>query len=217
MKVLIFGAGGISDGIFKALPGVVNVVDKDNCNVIEGRDVARALNRYEPDTVIVCAGVSHVSSIRKSSPVEWLEELHTNLYGSYTVAKNASLRGIKNMIFIASVAGLYGKPDHSGYSASKAGVISLVQSLAFEGYNAYAISPGRVNTKMREHDYPGEDTRTRLDTSEIGELVKQIIDGKYTPGDNIIIRRIGHETQPIMIDDGEPWKTDLKIGQPPAV
>ena len=114
------------------------------------------------------------------------------------------------MIFIASVAGLYGKAEHSGYSASKAGVISLVQSLGMEGHLAYSISPGRVDTKMREKDFPGEDKRTRLTTKQVAQVVKSCIDGKYQPGENIIIRKRGFRTLK-RIDKGQPWREYLNV------
>jgi NAD(P)-dependent dehydrogenase (short-subunit alcohol dehydrogenase family) len=152
-----------------------------------------------------------VQEISGSRIDDWFNEIRTNLLGSFHVAK-ATAEETPNaiMIFIASVAGMYGKAEHSGYSASKKGVISLVQSLGMEGYNAYAISPGRVNTKMREHDYPGEDVRTRLTTQEIADVVREIIEGCHQPGDNLIIRKKGFETLRLT-DRGEPWKEYLNV------
>jgi len=63
-----------------------------------------------------------------------------------------------------------------------------------EGHDAYAISPGRVDTPMRERDYPGEDPRTRLTPQQIGGVVADILAGEYEPGDNIIIRKIRFDT-----------------------
>ena len=192
-------------------------------------DIAKAVKELRPDTVLVpkemqnvwykitipegctavvnCAGVSNVASIKDSRREEWIEEIDTNLIGSYNIAKACPYIP---MVFIASVAGKYGKPNHSGYCASKAGVISLVQSLGMEGHNAYCISPGRVNTKMREHDYPGEDIRTRLTTKQVATEILKCIDGKYKKGSNVIIRKMGYRTYR-KIDDGRPWKTYLKV------
>jgi NAD(P)-dependent dehydrogenase (short-subunit alcohol dehydrogenase family) len=125
------------------------------------------------------------------------------------------MHGVKNMIFFASVAGLYGKPEHSGYSASKSGVISLVQSLGMEGYNAYAISAGRVHTKMREKDFPNEDPKTRLLPKSIGKVVKEILNNKYKPGNNVIIRKRGYRILR-RVDKGSGWAEYLRVGQPPV-
>ena len=154
------------------------------------------MSEHRPNVVINCAALSRPSPVILGAVELWRQEIEVNLIGSYYVASSATLAGALIMIFLASIAGLYGKPNHSGYSASKAGVISLVQSLAHEGHHAYAISPGRVDSKMREREYPNEDKETRLQPIEIGWVVRDIIDGRYRPGDNIIIRRIGHRTAP---------------------
>lgn len=208
MNRMIFGGGDIAE----AIGGLI--IDKHTCDVRYHSQVEQQIVRHEPTSVVVTAGVSHVASIRDSIPENWQEELEVNLLGSYHVAKACVDRGVETIIFIASVAGLFGKPNHSGYSASKGGVISLVESLAMEGYNAYVISPGRVDTKMRQHDYPNDLPNTRLETSEIAQVVYDIEAGKYTPGDNIIIRRIGFETAPIKVDRNELWQKELKVGEP---
>ncbi len=208
MDTLIFGGGDIA----AAIGGTI--LDKDKCDVRDYNAVQAKIFQHKPEVVVVTAGVSHVSNIKDSLPNDWQEELEVNLLGSYHVAKAAAVFGARKMIFIASVAGLYGKPNHSGYSASKGGVISLVESLAMEGYDAYAISPGRVDTRMRQHDYPADQPGTRLETWEVAKVVYDIADGKYQAGDNIIIRRIGYETAPIKVDRNESWRRELKVGEP---
>ena len=86
-----------------------------------------------------------------------------------------------------------------------------------EGHAAYAISPGRVDTVMRERDYPGEDPRTRLDPVVIGLIVKDILDGRYTPGDNVVVRMRGHEMLPLEIHRGDGWRERLRVGEPVTV
>ena len=207
--IAIVGGGDIAEhGIVPVVGGTIL-----SCDVRNYRRVWLSLQDLLPETVIVTAGVSLPATIAESSPTLWAHEISVNLIGSYNVAKAAVDVGARTLIFIASVAGMYGKPNHSGYSASKGGVISLVQSLAMEGHNAYAISPGRVDTKMREKDYPGEDPRTRLHPTQVGEVVKDILAGKYDPGDNIIVRKIGFDTF-TRIDKGEPWKAYLRVGEP---
>jgi len=210
MKILIFGKSDIGEGIKQLYPDTVNV-PKEECDVRDALQVRDTLNKYNPDVIFNCAGISHVQVVKDSNIDHWKEEIDVNLVGSFIVARESvSLNLFRPMIFIASVAGMYGKPEHSGYSASKSGVISFVQSLGLEGYNAYSISPGRVDTKMRENDYPGEDKRTRLSTLQVAEVVKECIDGKYEPGDNIIIRKRGF-TKLKRVDKGQPWKKYLNV------
>jgi len=210
MKILIFGKSDIGEGIKQLYPDTVNV-PKEECDVRDALQVRDTLKKYNPDVIVNCAGISHVQVVKDSNIDHWKEEIDVNLVGSFIVARESvSLNLFRPMIFIASVAGMYGKPEHSGYSASKSGVISFVQSLGLEGYNAYSISPGRVDTKMRENDYPGEDKRTRLSTLQVAEVVKECIDGKYEPGDNIVIRKKGF-TKLKRVDKGQPWKKYLNV------
>ena len=209
MKVLIFGKSDIGEGIKQLYPDTVNI-PKEECDVRDALQVRNTLKKYKPDVIVNCAGISHVQVVRDSNIDYWKEEIDVNLVGSFIVARESIDSGVKTMIFIASVAGMYGKPEHSGYSASKSGVISFVQSLGFEGYDAYSVSPGRVDTKMRENDYPGEDKRTRLSTLQVAEIVKECIDGKYETGDNIIIRKRGF-TKLKRVDKGQPWKKYLNV------
>jgi 3-oxoacyl-[acyl-carrier protein] reductase len=209
MKVLIFGKSDIGEGIKQLYPDTVNI-PKEECDVRDYNQICATLEKYSPDAIVNCAGISHVQVVKDSDIAHWKEEIDVNLVGSYLIARAAITYNVKKMIFIASVAGMYGKPEHSGYSASKSGVISFVQSLGLEGYDAYSVSPGRVDTKMRENDYPGEDKRTRLSTLQVAEVVKECIDGKYEPGDNIVIRKRGF-TKLKRVDKGQPWKKYLNV------
>lgn len=214
--MIIFGGGDICDkGIIPVVGGTS--IPHSECDVTDSWQIRRVLEEHHPETVIVTAGVSHPANIKDSDISNFLEEIETNLIGSYRLAKHSLEYGVKNLIFIASVAGLYGKPNHAAYSASKGGVISLVQSLGMEGHNVYAISPGRVDTKMRQKDHPNDTPGSRLEPEQIGHLIKDVLAGKYEPGDNLIIRKIGMETQPIKVDKGEPWLTELRVGKPVTI
>lgn len=210
MKILIFGKSDIGDGIQQIYPDTVNV-PKEECDVRETHQVRQTIKKYSPEVIVNCAGISHVQVVKDSNIENWREEIEVNLIGSFIIARESIATNIfRPMIFIASVAGMYGKPEHSGYSASKSGVISLVQSLGLEGYLAYSVSPGRVDTKMREKDYPGEDKRTRLTTLQVANIVKECIEKKYNPGDNIIIRKRGFRKLK-RVDYGQPWKSYLNV------
>lgn len=222
MEILILGGGGMAKGIKEVVGGTI--LPERYCNVARYSEVVGAISEYEPDVVINCAGVSYVSTIKNANTEEWMKDVEVNLLGSFFIASaitsteyKVKKKRLPTMIFIASVAGLYGKPNHSSYCASKAGVRSLVQSLGMEGHDAYAISPGRVDTPMRERDYPNDTPGSRLKPTDIGGVVKEILEGNYNPGDNIIIRKEGLENIIREVDKGEPWLTKLKVGQPVTI
>jgi len=84
----------------------------------------------------------------------WAQILQINLIGTFLAAKHAALTMTKqrrgSIICTASVAGLRSGAGCMPYSASKAGVISLVQTAANElagtGVRVNAIAPGPVYT-----------------------------------------------------------------------
>ena len=219
MRVVIFGESDIGLSVKSLYPDTI-IVAKNECDVRDAFSVNQILKSINPDVIVNCAGISHVQRCLNSKIDDWREEMEVNLFGSYLIAREAlSVNPNIKMIFIASVAGLYGKAEHSGYSASKAAVISLVQSLGMEGHDAYAISPGRVDTKMREKDFPGEDKRTRLTTLQVAEVVVDCVNGVYQPGDNVIVRKRGFRSLQ-RIDKGQPWREYLNvqpIGTPKSI
>lgn len=219
MRVVIFGESDIGLRVKSLYPDTI-IVAKNECDVRDAFSVNQILKSINPDVIVNCAGISHVQRCLNSKIDDWREEMEVNLFGSYLIAREAlSVNPNIKMIFIASVAGLYGKAEHSGYSASKAAVISLVQSLGMEGHDAYAISPGRVDTKMREKDFPGEDKRTRLTTLQVAEVVMDCVNGVHQPGDNVIVRKRGFRSLQ-RIDKGQPWREYLNvqpIGTPKSI
>lgn len=216
--IAIIGGGDIATrGIAPIVGGTV--FDRDACDATDPGWVHAVLTALPAplDAVIYTAGISTPATVTESDPRAWRREIEINTIGAYHVARAAIAAGAMRLVFIASIAGLYGKPNHSGYSASKAALISLTQSLAMEGHAAYAISPGRVDTAMRERDYPGEDPRTRLDPQQIGRIVDDILTDRYQPGDNIVIRMRGHRVLPLAVHTGDGWRQKLRVGNPITV
>ncbi|MBX3564711.1 MAG: SDR family oxidoreductase [Sphingomonas sp.] len=110
------------------------------------------------------AGISGgAEGIFDSSVELWTEVLRVNLIGPALAIKHAGPkiveRGGGAIICTASVAGLRSGAGGPAYSASKAGVINLVQTaaqqLATSGVRVNAICPGLIETGMtqRAFDY----------------------------------------------------------------
>src|SRR5580693_9498133 len=84
----------------------------------------------------------------------WTQVLKINLIGTFLLAKYAAMEMVKqkrgSIICTASVAGLRSGAGGMPYSASKAGVVSLVQTAAKElagtGVRINAICPGLIET-----------------------------------------------------------------------
>lgn len=215
MRILNFGGGeiwgGIEAEVHKHYPdSEILSVQKQMCDVGNGLDVERIYQLFKPDWVIYTAGVSHIQTIEDMNVVLAFEEFRSNMLGMLNVAHHGVKNGVKNYISLISVAGLYGKPNHSGYSASKMALRSFIESMAMEGLNAYGISPGRVDTAMRRKDYPNDEPGTCLSVKQVGAVALEIMAGKHQPGDNVIIRKRGQRVLRRRDRNGA-WKKYLNV------
>ncbi len=129
------------------------------------------------DIFFANAGISGgLASIFDQSEGDWAEILRINLIGPAVAIKHAAphinARGGGAILCTASVAGLRSGAGGPAYSASKAGVISLVKSAAqqLSGSNVRvnAICPGLVETGMTEFVY--ERARAKGVEERLGSL-----------------------------------------------
>ena len=119
--------------------GRVTAFVKDSSEEANIADAIEAAVR-EFGALDVCyanAGVSGgIVPLQEQTPEYWIEILKINLVGTFLAVKHAARvmtpRGQGSIICTASVAGLRSGAGGSPYSASKAGVISLVQTTAYQ-------------------------------------------------------------------------------------
>jgi NAD(P)-dependent dehydrogenase (short-subunit alcohol dehydrogenase family) len=128
------------------------------------------------DIMFANAGISGgLASISEQTAQDWAEILRINLIGPFLAIKYAAPlmkeRG-GSIICTASVAGLRSGAGGAAYSASKAGVINLVQTAAQQlsgsGIRVNAICPGLIETGMTKPMY--DVIREKGQTHRIGEL-----------------------------------------------
>jgi len=114
------------------------------------------------DIFFANAGISGgLASIFEQTPEDWQEILRVNLIGPFLAIKHSApameKRGGGSIVCTASVAGLRAGAGGPAYSASKAGVISLVEVAATQlcGANirVNAICPGLIETGMTQPLY----------------------------------------------------------------
>lgn len=106
----------------------------------------------------------------------WQEVLRVNLIGPFLAAREAAphmrAAGGGSIIFTASVAGIGANAGPIPYSASKAGLISLAQTLANEfygtGIRVNAICPGLIETGITRPLF--DDARARGKLAKLGQL-----------------------------------------------
>ena len=140
--------------------------------------IARAQSEFGGlDICYANAGISGgFVPFHELTPELWTEILRVNLIGAFLAVKHASLamipQGKGSIICTASVAGIRSGAGGPPYSASKAGVISLVQTAANElygtGVRVNAICPGLIETGMTKPIFDG--ARARGNEDKIGQL-----------------------------------------------
>jgi len=189
------GSGGIATAIKKLLKEKTNYSikspGKDELDVTSYNKVSDYLRKAKVDILVNNAGYIEPGKVVQSDVGQWELHFKVNMLGTYYCTKEVLKNNPKALIVnIASTSGLSGRPNWSAYCASKAAVISFTQSLAEEGINAYSVSPGRTKTPMRKKLFPNEDTKTLMKTEEVASVViGLILENKYNPGDNIIVRK----------------------------
>jgi len=140
--------------------------------------VRLAVSRHGgPDVLFANAGISGGSpSLWEQDEAAWKDILQVNLIGPMlaiqTAAPEMIRRGKGAIVCTASVAGLRAGAGSPAYSASKAGVISLVslaaQQLAGTGVRVNAVCPGLIETGMTRDIF--ERAAERGTSDRIGQL-----------------------------------------------
>ena len=140
--------------------------------------VAHAVKEYgRLDVCYANAGISGgLVPFFEETVERWTEVLKINLIGTFLAVKYAALAMVQqrrgSIICTASVAGLRSGAGGLPYSASKAGVISLVQTAANElagtGIRVNAICPGLIETGMTRPIF--DNARARGSERKIGQL-----------------------------------------------
>jgi acetoacetyl-CoA reductase len=128
----------------------------------EGCDIALdvASDDFPPLEVDVCvanAGVTTtVAPAHRMSAEQWQLDIDVNLTGAFRTVQaclgGMRERGYGRIVVVSSVAALQGLPGQVAYSASKAGQLGMVRTLASEnasrGITVNAILPGLTATEQ---------------------------------------------------------------------
>ena len=138
------------------------------------------------DILVNNAAHTTKATLDETTPADWDAEFGVTLRGAYLMTRavlaGMIARGCGAIVSVASVNGLmsFGNP---AYSAAKAGLINLMQSVAVEhgphGIRANAVSPGSVRT-----DHPSWQERIARDPAIFEKLARWYPVGRVgTPED----------------------------------
>jgi 3-oxoacyl-[acyl-carrier protein] reductase len=100
---------------------------------------------------------------------EWQSVLDVNLTAAFLLSKGV-MRGMMKarwgrIVNVSSVVGATGNPGQANYAASKAGLVGMTKSLAYEvasrGITVNAVAPGFIATAMT--DKLTDDQKAKID------------------------------------------------------
>ena len=110
------------------------------------------------DILVNNAGITRDNLFMRMSDEEWQTVINVNLTATMKLCKGA-LRGMMKsrwgrIINISSVVGATGNPGQGNYAASKAGMVGMSKSLAYEvasrGITVNVVAPGFIATAMTD-------------------------------------------------------------------
>jgi len=140
--------------------------------------IEKAVSKYgKLDAIWANAGISGgLVPIPEQTVEQWQEILRINLIGAFLAVKHSMpimiRQGHGAIVCTASVAGLKSGASGHPYAASKAGVISLVQTTAYSlsgtGVRINAVCPGLIETGMTKPVF--DRAKQRGTTDKIGQL-----------------------------------------------
>ncbi len=146
---------------------------------------------HKPDILVNNAGLGYFGKIDKISLDDWHTMMNVNLNGVFYFTRKVVPHFKKNpththIINIASVAGLIGNPQISGYNATKFGLRgfsqALFKELRYDKIKVSCVYPGSVATEFFEK--AGSETHDHMMKSE--DVANTLIHILETP-DNLLI------------------------------
>jgi 3-oxoacyl-[acyl-carrier protein] reductase len=158
------------------------------CNLSDAEAVA-ALNKQaveamgSVDILVNNAGITRDNIFMRMSDDEWASVLEVNLTSTMRLCKGA-IRGMMKarwgrIVNITSVVGTTGNPGQANYAASKAGVVGMSKSIAYEvasrGITVNCVAPGFIATAMTD----------KLSDDQKGAILTQIPAGRMGAAEEI--------------------------------
>lgn len=159
------------------------------CNLSDIKAAEQLIADIEKLDILVCnAGINRDNLAIRMTDEDFSAVIDINLKTNFVLNREAIKKMMKNrygrIINISSVVGVSGNPGQANYCASKAGLIGMTKSLAYEvasrGITVNAVAPGFITSNM---------TDALTDTQK--EMIVQKIPAKVlgTPDDvaNVVV------------------------------
>jgi 3-oxoacyl-[acyl-carrier protein] reductase len=130
------------------------------------------------DILVANAGVNRDNLFVQLSDEDWDKVIAVNLTATFRLAR-AAVKGMMRrrygrVIGISSVVGFTGTPGQANYTASKAGMVGMIKSVAWEyakrNVTANCIAPGIITSAMTDklNDKQRDSIVTRVPAGRLG-------------------------------------------------
>jgi 3-oxoacyl-[acyl-carrier protein] reductase len=152
-----------------------NLADKDEVEALVPK-AEEAMGQL--DILVANAGITKDHLLVQLRDEDWDQVVAVNLTATFRLTR-AAVRGMMRRRFgriigITSVVGVTGNPGQGNYTATKAGMIGMIKSVAAEyakrGVTANAIAPGFIATAMTDklNDKQREAILARVPAGRLG-------------------------------------------------
>ncbi|MDG1737806.1 MAG: 3-oxoacyl-[acyl-carrier-protein] reductase [Paracoccaceae bacterium] len=131
------------------------------------------------DILVNNAGITRDQIFMRMSDEEWQSVIDVNLTSTMRLCRGVMRPMMKSrwgrIINISSIVGATGNPGQVNYAASKAGMVGLTKSIAYEvasrGITANAVAPGFIATAMTDKltDEQKSAINTKIPASRMGK------------------------------------------------
>lgn len=160
----------------RAHPIVCNLSDDE---ALDGLVPAAIEKMGSVDILVNNAGITRDNLFMRMKQDEWDDVMNVNLTAVFKLSK-AVLRGMMKarqgrIIQITSVVGVTGNPGQGNYAATKAGIIGMSKSLAYEvasrNITVNCVAPGFIETAMTDalDDKQKEAILTNVPAGRLGQ------------------------------------------------
>lgn len=132
-----------------------NLSDNEAVTALPGQ-AAEAMGSV--DILVNNAGITRDNLFMRMSEDEWDDVLQVNLKSAMILSKGVTRPMMKarwgRIVNITSIVGATGNPGQANYAASKAGLVGMSKSLAYEvasrGITVNCVAPGFITTAMTD-------------------------------------------------------------------
>lgn len=130
--------------------------------------VGQVTERFGAPTILVNnAGINLKKICTETSDEDFERIMRTNVTGAFALSRAAAAgmaeRRRGSILFIASMASLFGIPGVVAYSAAKTAILGMVRTMAVDlsprGVRVNAIAPGWIDSAMLRKAFDGDPAR----------------------------------------------------------